>query len=80
MLKNALVTGKQTQLIGRNHKGAIITLVERKSKYTLLRKVNRKTSHAVNTAISEMAKGIKERFIAMTVVVNLPVIRKCLRD
>ena len=24
--------------IGRNHKGAIITLVERKSKYTLLRK------------------------------------------
>jgi len=54
-------------VIGRNHKGAIITLVERKSKYTLLRKINRKTSHAVNTAISEMVKGIKERFLTMTV-------------
>ena len=54
-------------VIGRNHKGAIITLVERKSKYTLIRKINRKTSHAVNTAISEMVKGIKERFITMTV-------------
>ena len=54
-------------VIGRNHKGAIITLVERKSKYTLLSKINRKTSHAVNTAISEMVNGIKERFITMTV-------------
>ncbi|MBT5305763.1 MAG: IS30 family transposase, partial [Candidatus Scalindua sp.] len=25
------------------------------------------TSHAVNTAISELVKGIKERFITMTV-------------
>ena len=54
-------------IIGRNHKGAILTLVERKSKYTLIRKINRKTSHAVNTAISELVKGIKERFITMTV-------------
>jgi IS30 family transposase len=54
-------------IIGRNHKGAILTLVERKLKYTLIRKINRKTSHAVNTAISELVKGIKERFITMTV-------------
>ncbi len=46
-------------MIGRNHKGSILTLVERKSKYTLICKINRKTSHAVNTAISELAKGIK---------------------
>ena len=54
-------------IIGRNHKGAILTLVDRKSKYTLIRKINQKTSHAVNTAILEMVKGIKERFITMTV-------------
>ncbi len=33
----------------------------------MIRKINQKTSHAVNTAISEMVKGIKERFITMTV-------------
>ena len=54
-------------IIGRNHKGAILTLVERRSKYTLIRKINRKTSHTVKTAISELVKGIKERFITMTV-------------
>jgi IS30 family transposase len=31
-------------IIGRNHKGAMVTLVERKSKFTLIRKINRKTS------------------------------------
>ena len=54
-------------IIGRNHKGAMVTLVERKSKYTLIRKINRKTSLLLNSAISELTKGIKERFITMTV-------------
>ena len=54
-------------IIGRNHKGAMVTLVERKSKYTLIRKINRKTSLSLNSAISELTKGIKERFITMTV-------------
>jgi len=54
-------------IIGRNHKGAMVTLVERKSKYTLIRKINRKTSQLLNSAISELTKGIKERFITMTV-------------
>ncbi len=44
-----------------------MTLVERKSRYTLIRKPKRKTSHAVNTAISELVKDIKERFITLTV-------------
>ena len=54
-------------IIGRNHKGAMVTLVERKSKYTLIRKINRKTSLLLNGAVSELTKGIKERFITMTV-------------
>ncbi len=54
-------------IIGRNHKEAMVTLVEGKSKYTLIRKINRKTSQLLNSAISELTKGIKERFITMTV-------------
>ncbi len=54
-------------IIGRNHKGAMVTLVERKSKYTLIRKINRKTSLLLNSTVSELTKGIKERFITMTV-------------
>ena len=54
-------------IIGRNHKGAMVTLVERKSKYTLIRKISRKTSLLLNSAISELTKGFKERFITMTV-------------
>jgi IS30 family transposase len=54
-------------IIGRNHKGAMVTLVERKSKYTLIRRINRKTSLLLNNAVSELTKNIKERFITMTV-------------
>jgi IS30 family transposase len=54
-------------IIGRNHKGAMVTLVERKSKYTLIRKINRKTSLLLNNAVSELTKNIKERFVTMTV-------------
>ncbi|MGR3179375.1 MAG: IS30 family transposase [Candidatus Anammoxibacter sp.] len=54
-------------IIGRNHKGAIVTLVERKSKYTLMRKVTAKTSLAVNTAILSSVKNIKEQFKTLTV-------------
>ncbi len=46
-------------IIGRNHKGAMVTLVERKSKYTLVRKIDRKTSRSVNSAISGLTEGIR---------------------
>jgi len=31
-------------IIGKNHQQAIVSIVERKSKFTFLRKVNRKTA------------------------------------
>jgi IS30 family transposase len=34
-------------LIGKNHRQAIVSLVERKTGYTLIRKVERKTAEAV---------------------------------
>ncbi|MHC4269808.1 MAG: IS30 family transposase [Planctomycetota bacterium] len=46
---------------------AILTLFKRKSKLTLRRKINQNTSHAVNKAISEIVKDVKEWFIIMTV-------------
>ncbi len=54
-------------IIGRNHKGAMVTLVERKSKYTIVRKIDRKTSWSVNSAISGLTEGIEDRFITVTV-------------
>jgi len=38
-------------VIGKNHKGALVTLVERKSLYTVIGGVARKTAAAVRTAI-----------------------------
>lgn len=41
-------------LIGKSHRQAIVSLVERKSGFTLMRKVERKTSQAVSLAILEL--------------------------
>lgn len=38
-------------LIGRRHRGALLSIVERKSKYTLLKKLRRRTSSAVSRAL-----------------------------
>lgn len=45
----------------------MVTLVERKSRYALVRKINRNTSRSVNSAISELTEGIKDLFITVTV-------------
>ena len=43
-------------LIGKGHKQAIVSLVERKSGYAVLKKVTKKTSELVSSAI---IKGLK---------------------
>ena len=40
-------------VIGKGHRGALVTLVERKSRYTVIRAVLRKTAEAVRTAVTE---------------------------
>ena len=40
-------------IIGANHKGAILTMVERKSGFSVIVKVSQKTSEMVNRAIIE---------------------------
>jgi len=53
-------------VIGKGHKGALVTLVERKSKYTLIRLVERKTAVAVSEAINSMAGEFSDVFKTLT--------------
>lgn len=54
-------------MIGRNHLSALVTMVERKSKVTLIRKVDRYTSSAVNAAIRAMLHNYHEYLYTITV-------------
>ena len=53
-------------VIGANHKGAIVSLVERHSKITLLRKVPNKSKEAVTAAIIEALKPYKDNVLTIT--------------
>ncbi|KAB7880555.1 IS30 family transposase, partial [Poseidonibacter ostreae] len=46
-------------VIGKNHKGALVTLVDRNSKFTLIRKVDSKHATGVTKAIIELLRPIK---------------------
>jgi len=46
-------------IIGKDHKGAIVTLVDRKSKYTLMKIVKSKHADVVTEAIIELLNPIK---------------------
>jgi len=47
-------------IIGKDHKGAIVTLVDRKSKYTLMKIVESKKADVVTQAIIELLYPIKD--------------------
>jgi len=53
-------------VIGKNHQGALVTLVERKSRYTVMRAVLRKTAAAVRTAVAEALTPHKDRVHTIT--------------
>ena len=53
-------------IIGRNHRQAILSLVERKSKLTLLKKVERNTAEAIGQAISELLRPVAEKVHTIT--------------
>lgn len=54
-------------IIGKNHKGALVTLVDRKSKMTLIGKVKRYTSEAVDQAITRLFKPVTNHVHTLTV-------------
>ena len=53
-------------IIGKNHIQAIVSLVERKSGYTLIRKVKRKTARAVRKAAISLLKPHQDKVHTLT--------------
>lgn len=53
-------------VIGKNHKGALATLVDRHSKYSLIAKVTNKSANNVTNAIITILSPIKERLHTIT--------------
>ena len=53
-------------VIGKNHKGALVTLVERKSLYTVIGAVGRKTAEAVHIAIVTGLTPYKDQVHTLT--------------
>lgn len=53
-------------MIGKNHRQAIVTLVERKTGLTLMRKVERKTAEAVGEAMTDLLKPYRRKVLTIT--------------
>ena len=53
-------------VIGKGHRGALVTLVERKSLYTVIRAVPRKTAEAVRDAVTQGLTPHKDRVYTLT--------------
>ena len=54
-------------VVGKNHQGALVTLVDRKSKLTLIGKVNRYTADAVEETIISLMELLPRRNYTLTV-------------
>lgn len=53
-------------IIGKGHKQAIVSLTERKSRYTLIQKVERKTAQCVSKAIIKLLSPISDQVLTLT--------------
>ena len=53
-------------IIGKNHRQAIVSIVERKSGFTLIRKVERKTAQAVTAAMTGLLKPYRSKVHTVT--------------
>jgi transposase, IS30 family len=53
-------------LLGKGHRQAIVTLIERKSRFALLRKVDRRTADQVGDAVIELLQPVPDRLHTLT--------------
>ena len=53
-------------IIGKNHKGVLLSIVERKSKFTLIRKVQRKQADLVAEAAIHLLQAYKGKVLTIT--------------
>lgn len=54
-------------IIGKNHRGALVTAVERKTKFTCIQLVHRKTADAVARALITMLMPFQKQILTITV-------------
>lgn len=53
-------------VIGKGHKQALVTLTERKSRYTLIKKVSHKTADQVSKAITSLLRPFQNKVLTLT--------------
>jgi len=53
-------------VIGKNHKGVLLTIVDRKSKFTIIRKCSNKTAASITAALCEALKPHTGRLYTLT--------------
>lgn len=53
-------------VIGKNHKGALVTIVERNSKFTLIKKLDRKKADRVAKATVDLLSPFRKRVLTIT--------------
>ena len=53
-------------IIGKEHKGAVVSMVDRHSKFTLLAKVSRKTAQEVEDALTSKLGGVSDCVLTIT--------------
>jgi IS30 family transposase len=54
-------------IVGKRHHQAIVTLIERKSRFALLRKVEQRTAELVGSAILDLLQPVSDRLHTLTV-------------
>ena len=53
-------------IVGKGHRQAIVTLTERKSRFALLRKVDRRTADQVGDAVIDLLQPVADRLHTLT--------------
>lgn len=64
--KNRIGDWEIDLIIGKNHKQALVTVVDRKSKFTLIQKVSSKKSEEVKEALVSMMQSVKDKIDTIT--------------
>ena len=65
-LKNRIGDWELDTLIGKGHKQAIVSLTERKSRFTLIQKVTRKSAQSVTSTIIDLLSPLSNLVLTMT--------------
>lgn len=64
--KNRIGDWEIDLIIGKNHKQALVTAVDRKSKFTLIQKISSKKSEEVKNALISMMEIVKDNTLTIT--------------